>query len=116
MTALTQCNAADMTDCLNDLTRGMFSFFDVGTEEPERFCYGRYDVVLEPCDKNKDVAFILEFKSVKSGTLDEGVKATLAQIAEKEYSEDLQHRSISADCIHAFDIAFSGKDVLVVGA
>lgn len=58
---------------------------------------------------------ILEFKSVKSGPLDEGVKAALAPIAEKEYSEDLQHRSISADCIHAFGIAFSGKDVLVGG-
>ena len=59
---------------------------------------------------------ILEFKSVKSGLLDEGVKAAWAQIAEKEYSKDLQHRSISADCIHAFGIAFSGKDFLVVGA
>lgn len=73
-------------------------------------------MVLEPRDKTKDAAFILEFKSVKSGLLDEGVKAALAQIAEKEYSEDLQHRSISADCIHAFGIAFSGKDVLVVVA
>lgn len=53
---------------------------------------------------------------MKSGPLDEGVKAALAQIAEKEYSEDLQYHSISADCIHAFDIAFSGKEVLVVGA
>lgn len=53
---------------------------------------------------------------MKSGLLDEGMKAALAQIAEKEYSEDLQHRSISADCIHAFGIAFSGKDFLVVGA
>ena len=48
--------------------------------------------------------------------LDEGVKAALAQIAEKEYSEDLQHRGIPADRIHAFGIAFSGKDVLVGGA
>ena len=58
---------------------------------------------------------IFEFKLVKSGTLDEGVKAALAQIAEKRYSEDLQHRGISADRIHAFGIAFSGKDVLVGG-
>ena len=73
-------------------------------------------MVLEPRDKTKDVEFILEFKSVKSGPLDEGVKAALAQITEKRHSEDLQHRSISADCIHAFGIAFSGKDVLVVVA
>ena len=73
-------------------------------------------MVLEPRDKTKDVAFILEFTSVKSGPLEGGVKATLAQIEEKEYSEDLQYRSISADCIHAFGIAFSGKDVLVIGA
>ena len=53
---------------------------------------------------------------MKSVLLDEGVKAAMAQIAEQEYSEDLQHRSISADCIHAFGIAFSGKDVLVVVA
>lgn len=53
---------------------------------------------------------------MKSGPLDEGVKAALAQIAEKRYSEDLQHRGISADRIHAFGIAFSGKDVLVGGA
>lgn len=53
---------------------------------------------------------------MKSGSLDEGVKAALAQIAEKEYSEDLQHRGIPADRIHAFGIAFSGKDVLVGGA
>ena len=58
---------------------------------------------------------ILEFKSVKSGPLDEGVKVALAQIPEKRYSEDLQHRGISADRIHAFGIAFSGKDVLVGG-
>ena len=53
---------------------------------------------------------------MKSGSLDEGVKAALAQIPEKRYSEDLQHRGILADRIHAFGIAFSGKDVLVVGA
>ena len=53
---------------------------------------------------------------MKSGLLDEGVKAALAQIAEKEYSEDLQHRGIPADRIHTFGIAFSGKDVLVGGA
>ena len=129
-----------MTDCLNDLTRGMFSFFDVGAAEPERFYHGfvlgllvslkdryvltsnresgrgRYDVVLEPRDKTKDAAFILEFKSVKGGTLEEGVKAALAQITEKRYSEDLQHRGIPADRIYTFGIAFSGKDVLVGGA
>ena len=140
LTALAQCNAADMTDCLNDLTRGMFSFFDVGAAEPERFYHGfvlgllvslkdryvltsnresgrgRYDVVLEPRDKTKDAAFILEFKSVKGGTLEEGVKAALAQITEKRYSEDLQHRGIPADRIYTFGIAFSGKDVLVGGA
>ena len=59
---------------------------------------------------------ILEFKLVKSGTPDEGVNAALAQIAEKEYSEDLQPRGISADRIHDFGMAFFGKDVLVGGA
>ena len=140
LTTLAQCNAVDMTDCLNDLTRGMFSFFDVGAAEPERFYHGfvlgllvslkeryiltsnresgrgRYDVVIEPRDQTKDAAFIIEFKSVKSGTLEEGVKAALAQITEKRYSEDLQLRGIPADRIHTFGIAFSGKDVLVGGA
>ena len=52
---------------------------------------------------------------MKSGTPDEGVKAALAQITEKRYSENLQHQGIPADRIHAFGIAFSGKDVLVGG-
>ena len=82
-------DVSTMNKYMRNITLQTFSYFDTGKgvigDEPERFYhgfvlgllvdlredyvitsnresgYGRYDVMLEPLDKNKD-AFILEFK------------------------------------------------------
>ena len=97
------------------MTLLMFSSFDTGTlpskSQPERFYhgfvlglmvdlsdryivtsnqesgFGRYDVMLEPKDKDED-AMILEFKVFhprKELSLEDTVQSALAQIEEKQY-------------------------------
>ena len=78
--------------------------------------FGRYDIVLEPKDSQKDDAFVLEFKihnPEREKTLEETVTAALEQIREKRYFSELQERGINAARIHAYGFAFCGKKVLV---
>lgn len=74
----------------------------------------RYDVVIEPFDKEKD-AFILEFKVKDSEeeSLEEAVKAALRQIEEKQYAADLLARGFKEKQIRKYGFAFAGKRVLI---
>lgn len=77
--------------------------------------FGRYDVVIEPVDKEKD-AIILEFKvfqSTKEKNLEETVQAALAQIEAKHYEADLIARGFRKEQIRKYGFAFKGKTVLI---
>ena len=118
--ALLQNDLDYMNKFMNDLTVSMFSSFDTGKKpsdeaEPERFYhgfvlgllvdlreryavtsnresgFGRYDVLLEPLDKEKDDAMIFEFKVINKrkgeNSLEDTVAAALKQIEDRKYEQ-----------------------------
>lgn len=133
-----------MNQYINRVALATFSYFDTGKHpsketEPERFYhgfvlglmveladryvitsnresgFGRYDVILEPREKNLD-AFILEFKVFdldEEDTLEDTVKAALNQIESKQYGVSLEEKGIRPECIRAYGFAFEGKRVLI---
>ena len=117
------------------LVEEMFSFMDVGKNTAENFYhafvlgmlvglkdsyyvnsnresgYGRYDIMLEPKDKNGN-SFIMEFKVLKDGeekTLKETIENAKKQIEEKKYEESLKERGFKN--ITKMVYAFNGKEV-----
>lgn len=77
--------------------------------------FGRYDVMLEPKEEGLD-AFIIEFKVYnpkRDASMEEAVKAALAQIEEKQYAAALVGRGIPEERIRKYGFAFEGKTVLI---
>ncbi len=86
--------------------------------------YGRLDVALVPCGSatqggpvaQGDPAVILEFKVFDprcEGSLEDTVRRAHEQIEGKAYRTSLVERGVDPARIHAYGIAFRGKDVLV---
>ena len=147
--ALLKGDLEAMNYYINEITANIFSCFDVaGKEEsrirPENFYhgfvlglmvdqsenyiitsnresgFGRYDMMLEPIDKNNDKypGIIIEFKVInsrKENSLEETVKAALNQIEEKNYDAELIKRGVNKENIHHYGFAFKGKEVLIEG-
>ena len=129
---------------MNRVAFTIFSYFDTGKrpsgQEPERFYhgfvlglmvdlqreyivtsnresgFGRYDVVIEPKNSEKNPAIIIEFKvrdNEDEKTLQDTAKAALAQIEEKQYDSALLAKGIPEDRIYKYGFAFEGKTVLI---
>ncbi len=130
-----------MNEYLNRITEEVFSYFDVsGGKEPERFYHGfilglimelkgrfiitsnresglgRYDVVMQPVDKDRDYYYVIEFKVFRRGrdeSLEDCVNKALRQIEEKRYDTVLVDAGIASSRIMHLGIGFDGKRVLV---
>ena len=117
------------------LVKEMFSFMDVGENTAENFYHafalgllvglkdtyyvnsnresgmGRYDIMLEPKDKNGN-SFIMEFKVYrkdKEKTIEETIANAKRQIEEKGYETNLREKGF--ENITKMVFAFKGKEV-----
>ena len=138
-----------MNEYMNEVVLNTFSSFDTGKNKsdkkvPENFFhgfvlglmvdqtenyiitsnresgFGRYDIMLEPIDKNNEKypGIVIEFKVInqrKENSLEETVAAALKQIEEKNYDAELIKRGVKAENIHHYGFAFKGKEVLIDG-
>ena len=82
--------------------------------------FGRYDIMLEPIDKNNEKlpGIVIEFKvfnQKKEDTLEETVENALRQIKEKDYDTELIKRGVKEENIHHYGFAFKGNEVLIDG-
>ena len=117
------------------LVEEMFSYFDIGKNTAENFYhafvlgmlvglkdsyyvnsnresgFGRYDIMLEPKDKNAN-SFIIEFKVMDDfdeKTIEDTVENAKKQIEEKDYEQSLREKGFEK--ITKMVFAFNGKDV-----
>lgn len=78
--------------------------------------FGRYDVMLKPMDREKDCAYIIEFKvykSYKEKTLMDTLANAHAQIEEKQYEAGLIAEGFAPGQIRKYGFAFQGKKCLI---
>ncbi len=78
--------------------------------------FGRYDIMLIPVDKDRDCAYIIEFKvhkPKKEKDLRETVANARAQIDEKQYETELIAKGFSLEQIRKYGFAFKGKECLI---
>ena len=134
-----------MNEFMNEVAFQSFSSFDTATstspkDDPERFYhgfvlglmveldgryvitsnresgFGRYDIMLTPVNRERDNAYIIEFKVHKpkrEQDLEETVKKALMQIEEKQYAAQLISDGITPDKIKKYGFAFQGKTCLI---
>lgn len=132
---LTTLNLKEFEKKFEVLVKEMFSYMDVGENTAENFYhafvlgmlvglrdtyyvnsnresgYGRYDIMLEPRDKNAN-SFIMEFKVLEDKeekTINDTIENAKKQVKEKKYEENLLERGFNN--ITKIVFAFKGKEV-----
>ena len=137
MKDLVTLNLEEFKEKFKILVMQMFSFMDVGKDTAENFYHafvlgmlvslkdtyvvnsnresgmGRYDIMLEPKDKNAN-SFIMEFKVFKEDKekdIEETIANAKKQIEEKQYETSLRERGFTN--ITKMVFAFDGKDVKI---
>ena len=132
---LVTLNLEEYEEKFKILVREMFSYMDVGENTAENFYHafvlgmlvglkdtyyvnsnresgmGRYDIMLEPKDKNGN-SFIMEFKVYKEDKekdIEETIENAKKQIEEKQYEQNLKERGFTN--ITKMVYAFRGKEV-----
>ena len=78
--------------------------------------FGRYDIMLTPANREKDYAYIIEFKVHKPARekdLAQTVANAHAQIEEKLYDAKLIAEGIAPEQIRKYGFAFKGKEFLI---
>ena len=142
--ALIECNEEKMQENLSRLSLELMGSFDTANQENkkaaenfyhgfvlgivaetrERFSIssnresgeGRYDIMLEPLDKDRDNGIIIEFKVFnpkEEESLEGTCQRALDQIDDKKYDVELKKHGILDERIAKFGIGYSGKNVLV---
>ncbi len=134
-----------MNEFMNRIALHSFSSFDIAKsvsddDAPERFyhgfvlglmveltgrfeitsnresSFGRYDVMLTPKNREKDCAYIIEFKvhkPLKEKDLAQTVMNAHSQIDEKQYDAKLTAEGFSSEQIRKYGFAFRGKECLI---
>lgn len=72
--------------------------------------------MLTPADKDKDCAYIIEFKvhkPLKEKDLAETVANALNQIEEKQYEAELLSAGFAPEQIRKYGFGFKGKECLI---
>ncbi|GFI23468.1 hypothetical protein IMSAGC011_02257 [Lachnospiraceae bacterium] len=78
--------------------------------------FGRYDIMLTPTNREKDYAYIIEFKvhkSSKEKDLAQTVANAHSQIDKKLYDAKLIADGFSSEQIRKYGFAFNGKECLI---
>ena len=131
---LVELNLSEFEIKFQKLVKEMFSYMDVGEDTAENFYHafvlgmlvglkdsyyvnsnresgmGRYDIMLEPQDKNGN-SFIIEFKvadDMEESTIEEVIENAKKQIEERDYESNLRERGFTN--ITKMVFAFKGKE------
>ena len=143
--ALLMNDVDGMNEFMNKIALHSFSSFDIAKnasddDAPERFYhgfvlglmvelagrfeitsnresgFGRYDIMLTPKNREKDDAYIIEFKvhkPSKEKDLAQTVANAHSQIEEKQYDAKLFADGFSPEQIRKYGFAFKGKECLI---